>query len=80
MTTTETPTCLQEGNPDSPCSGTVEYHSIDPGRTRAHPRCAKHWRERLQRRENSIERYENSDIAPDWFDPSYAGERWNDDY
>lgn len=21
-----------------------------------------------------------SDVAPDWFDPGYAGERWDDDY
>lgn len=24
--------------------------------------------------------YPDSDIAPDWFDESAAGERWNDDY
>jgi hypothetical protein len=21
-----------------------------------------------------------SDVAPSWFDPTYAGERWDDDY
>jgi hypothetical protein len=25
-------------------------------------------------------RYPDSDVAPDWFDPTYAGEQWNDDY
>jgi len=35
---------------------------------------------RLERYENSIERYADSDVAPSWFDPSYAGERWNEDY
>lgn len=25
-------------------------------------------------------RYPDSDFAPAWFDPTYAGERWNDDY
>jgi hypothetical protein len=24
-------------------------------------------------------RYPDSDCPPDWFDESYAGERWNDD-
>ena len=61
------------------CKGPVEYHSIDPGRTPAFPRCALHWALRLEQREHSIERYENSDVAPSWFDPSAAGERWEDD-
>ncbi|KQP62935.1 hypothetical protein [Nocardioides sp. Leaf285] len=26
------------------------------------------------------DRYPDSDTAPAWFDPTYAGERWNDDY
>lgn len=71
--------CLDDHG-ENTCSGPVEYHSIDPGRTRAFPRCQKHWGERLNSRDNSIERYENSDVAPGWFDPSYAGERWDDDY
>jgi hypothetical protein len=65
---------------EDPCRGPIEYHSIDPGRTRAWPRCEKHWGQRLERREHSMERYENSDIAPSWFDPSAAGERWEEDY
>lgn len=24
--------------------------------------------------------YPDSSTAPDWFDPTYAGERWDDDY
>ena len=62
------------------CRGDVEYHSVDPGRAGSFPRCEHHWTQRLEQRENSIERYENSDVPPDWFDPSYAGERWSDDY
>ena len=65
-----------DARPDSRCVGPVEMHSIDPGRTGAFPRCDRHWQERLDRRENSIERYETSDVAPSWFDPSYAGEEW----
>lgn len=70
--------CL-DARDDDPCAGPVEYHSVDPGRQKAWPRCEKHWSKRLERRENSMEKYADSDVAPDWFDPSYAGERWNED-
>lgn len=26
------------------------------------------------------ERYPDSSVAPSWFDPTYAGERWDSDY
>lgn len=65
---------------DGKCRGPVAWHSIDPGRQRAFPRCDFHWEERLDIRENSMEKYADSDTPPSWFDPSYAGERWDDDY
>lgn len=58
------------------CSGPVDWHSVDPGRAKAFPRCSKHWGDRLDRRENSMERYADSDVVPAWFDPTYAGEEW----
>ena len=69
--------CMDEHLED--CRGPVTMHSIDPGRTGAFPRCDKHWADRLRRRENSMEKYENSDVAPSWFDPMAAGERWDED-
>lgn len=72
--------CLEWGVESSPCVGPVEYHSIDPGRAKAFPRCERHWSERLAARENSIEKYADSDVEPSWFDPTFAGERWDDDY
>lgn len=63
-------------NANEDCEGVVEWHSIDPGRARAFPRCEAHWRSRLAARENSMERYADSDVPPSWFDPSYAGEVW----
>lgn len=60
------------------CLGPVEYHSIDS--FKAFPRCRAHLAKRLTQRENSIELYANSDVAPSWFDPANAGESWGDDY
>ena len=74
------PRCLDE--PDGyglACRGPVQYHSTDPGRHRAFPRCQAHWDARLDRRENSMERYENSVTPPSWFDPMDAGEAWGPD-
>lgn len=42
-------------------------------------RCGHHIDKRIESYENSMERYANSDVVPDWFDPNYAGERWDDD-
>lgn len=69
--------CLDDHG-ENTCRGPVEYHSLDGGR--AWPRCTFHFERRLERRENSLERYANSDVAPSWFDPTLAGERWDDDY
>lgn len=71
------PECLDDHG-DGTCRGPVAFHSID-GRDRAWPRCDRHWADRLTRREASIERYADSDVPPDWFDPAAAGERWEDD-
>lgn len=46
------------------------------GGTRCWPRCTFHGERRLQSYEDSIK---DSDVAPSWLDPSYAGERWDDD-
>ena len=70
--------CLNDHG-ENTCRGPVEFHSIDPGRTQAYPRCEHHWAERLAQRERSIERYADSDVPPSWFDPTLAGERWDDD-
>ncbi len=70
--------CL-EFRDDGSCQGKVEYHTLD-GLT-SWPRCIHHFDLRLKRYEESdLERYANSDVAPSWFDPADAGERWDDDY
>ena len=68
--------CLEHG-PE--CSGDVEFHTIGTS-LQAWPRCEHHAERRWERYENSIEKYADSDVEPDWFDPTYAGERWSDDY
>ena len=60
------------------CRGTVEYRAVPGGSAVA--RCEGHFERRMERWENSIEREALSDLAPSWFDPSYAGERWDEDY
>lgn len=76
MPETDEPRCLQSG-PD--CRGKVEYH-LRPSDWKSFPRCERHQRARERSRETSLERYADSDVAPDWFDPADAGERWSDDY
>jgi hypothetical protein len=44
------------------------------------PRCDAHWDERLRQDERIRNDYPDSPIAPSWFDPADAGERWDDDY
>jgi hypothetical protein len=69
--------CLREGG-RTPCSGYVRYRYSDLGA--AIPECVAHMRESLDRNTRERYRYPDSPIAPDWFDPLDAGERWDDDY
>ena len=68
--------CLEEGNPADPCCGPVEYHNT--GGARSFPRCQHHAEERLEREMDNRRRYPM--LQPADFDPSFAGERWDDDY
>lgn len=72
--------CL-EYDPKHPenCNGRVEYHWPGHGFV-SFPRCAKHAEERLDKEEQHRQDYPDSPNPPSWFDPDYAGERWDDDY
>jgi hypothetical protein len=62
------------------CRGAVEYRMSLTGTGLAIERCDYHWDKRLQLEEQITERYgHDSDLAPDWIDESYIGERWMDD-
>jgi hypothetical protein len=61
------------------CQGDVEHRMPLSGTGRAFPRCDKHWELRLDTQERINRDYPDSPIAPAWFDPAAAGERWDDD-
>jgi hypothetical protein len=69
--------CIQESQ--GGCEGPVEYRMpiYDHGYGKSFPRCEKHWDERLKKEDEIRRRYPEQQPAD--FDPSYAGERWNED-
>ena len=71
-------TCINEGG-KTPCRGPVEYRTT-PDRTdgKSFLRCEAHFEERLADSERILEL--TSATPPSWFDPTYAGERWEEDY
>lgn len=71
--------CLEDRGEDT-CRGSVEYRMPLSGTGKSFPRCEKHWEDRLEREGRIRERYPDSPLPPTDFDPSYAGEYWNDDY
>ena len=62
------------------CAGEVEYRFPLSGTGRSFPRCDKHWDVRLDAQDRINRDYPDSDTPPSWFDPTAAGERWDDDY
>ena len=71
--------CLDDHG-ENTCRGPVEYRMPLSGTGKSFPRCDFHWDKRLDRQEEINERYPDSPIAPSWFDPMDAGERWDNDY
>jgi hypothetical protein len=72
----ELPVCLEHGDD---CEGLVEYRTPLSSTGRSFPRCAAHWEARLDAQQRISEDYPDSPVAPPWFDPAAAGERWDDD-
>jgi len=66
--------CLEAGDD---CGGQVEYRMALSASGRQFPRCDNHWHTRLDEQEKQNEKYPTH--APSDFDPSYAGERWDED-
>lgn len=76
----DTLTCIDDRNGDD-CTGSVEYRESLSGTGRAIPRCNGHWRKRLDLQEGINRRYGHPDSStpPAGFDPTYAGESWDED-
>lgn len=68
-------TCLD--GPDD-CAGPVELRTTPDRRDGKHfPRCETHAEQRFAESERSLELM--SDVPAAWFDPSYAGESWDEE-
>lgn len=61
------------------CDGPVAYRMPLSGTGQSFPRCQRHWFERLDRQAQIDRRYPDQPNAPADFDPTYAGEVWDDD-
>ena len=66
-------TCLNDG---PACSGVVEYRMPLSGTGQSFPRCDHHWEQRLDEQARIVARY--PELPPRDFDPSYAGESWDE--
>jgi hypothetical protein len=68
--------CLDDHG-DNTCRGPVEYRFALSATGKSFPRCDAHWGLRLDEQERINTRYPT--LQPADFDPSYAGERWDED-
>lgn len=69
--------CMQHNDE---CNGKVEFRMALSGTGESFKRCDFHWSKRLDREQEHRKNYPDSDIPPVWFDPTIAGESWNEDY
>ena len=76
MTNTQ---CISSDNPDLPCGGAVEQRWSRSGMTSTF-RCLDHEIAHQDILDGIANRYPDTPYAPSWFDPTYAGESWNEDY
>jgi hypothetical protein len=77
MTAVETLECLDAHQGD--CRGATEYRPSLTGTGTAIPRCDKHWEDRLDKEDELRQVYPDSPIPPAWFDPTAAGETWDEE-
>lgn len=68
--------CLNQS--DGTCEGDVEYRESMTGTGTPMKRCHKHQADALERLAENRRRYPVHPPAD--FDPTYAGERWDEDY
>lgn len=72
----ERPQCLDRSG-GTPCDGVIEYrHPLSPTGV-SYPRCDQHWAERVDQQAEIDRRYPQQQPAD--FDPTYAGESWDEE-
>ena len=72
--------CLGADDTTDVCAGPVELRTPMSGTGISYPRCERHFELRLDLQDRLSRDYPDSSQPPAWFDPSNAGERWDDDY
>lgn len=60
------------------CAGVVDFRPSLSGTGTPTIRCDAHWKARLEWQAQHDRAYPDSDVPPRWFDPTYAGESWNE--
>ena len=81
-TTAEAPevlSCLDHTNRDD-CTGSVKYRAALSASGKSFPRCDGAWETRLDLQAGINRRYPDSPTPPRGFDPTFAGEEWDEDY
>lgn len=73
------PTSACHFYPSPECDGPVTTVTSRSGLTTSH-KCEAHQQALAEALAGIDERYPDSPFAPSWFDPTYAGERWDEDY
>jgi hypothetical protein len=75
--------CIEHDDPRD-CVGEVSYYEALSGSGISYHRCEAGYEDYLNRLlpqlKDISERYPDSPTPPEWFDPSYAGESWDEDY
>ncbi|MEU4579997.1 hypothetical protein [Nonomuraea sp. NPDC023979] len=74
------PECLRSYGGDGNCRGGVTYRASYAGTGTRIAECSKHQQEAAERDQRLRQVYPDTPTPPSWFDPTYAGESWNDDY
>lgn len=69
--------CIQRGDGEGQCEGAVEYRMALSSTGVSHPRCSKHWEQRLELEQGLRERY--PEHPPSDWSPLDAGEHWSEE-
>lgn len=72
--------CIESPGGGEKCGGDKPEYRFGYGLKGSYVRCGKHFDAYMARAKASRRRYPDSDLAPTDFDPTYAGERWDEDY